>query len=56
MKIIHLITSLSNGGAQEALYNIINSKSNNFNHVVVSLRDISIYGGYLKKKKLNVMS
>ena len=36
MKILHLISGLGMGGAENTLYNLIKSDSNN-NHIVVSL-------------------
>lgn len=51
MKIVHIITSLTYGGAQETLYNIlVNQQSSKIDHVVLSLRDLSVYGKLLKKK------
>ncbi len=53
MKILHIITSLSHGGAQEILFNIvINKQSTKLNHIVVSLRDLSIYGKLLQEKNI----
>ena len=51
MKIAHLITSLSHGGAQEALFNIVTNSAEEFDHVVISMKDLSKYGALLKKKK-----
>ena len=53
MKILHIITSLSYGGAQETLYNIIsNQKSHNINHVVLSLRGPSKYTTLIKDRNI----
>ena len=53
MKILHIITSLSYGGAQEILNNILlNRQTANLNHVVLSLRDLSFYGKILSEKNI----
>ncbi len=53
MKILHIITSLSYGGAQETLYNIItNQKSPNINHIVLSIRGSSKYTTLIKNRNI----
>jgi glycosyltransferase involved in cell wall biosynthesis len=53
MKILHIITSLTYGGAQETLYNIIvNQQSSKIEHIVLSLRNFSVYGKSLKEKNI----
>ncbi len=53
MKIFHIITSLSYGGAQEILSKIVlNQNSSNITHIVLSLKDLSHYGKILKQKNI----
>jgi len=53
MRIIHVINSLDDGGAEGALFRLVinNHESEN---IVVSLRDIGKYGPLLKKNKIEV--
>lgn len=45
IKILHLISSLANGGAERTLYNLLlNSNKSKFEHIVVSLKDKGFYG------------
>ena len=53
MKIIHIITSLLDGGAEGVLYRICcNDKINE--HIVVSLRDEGKYGKLLSKHQIKI--
>ena len=51
MKILHLISSLGNGGAEGLLYDVTTSKAfSNNKHVVISLTDFGKFGPLLRKK------
>ncbi len=53
MKIVHIITGLSDGGAEGSLYKLcVHDKKNN--HIVVSLTNQGKYGPLLKEKKIEV--
>ena len=55
MRIIHIITGLGDGGAENALFKIC--KYDNLNkHVVISLKKPSKYFFLLKKLKIKVYS
>lgn len=54
MKVLHIITSLNDGGAEALLYRMVTSKSDSFEHVVVSLMDAGKYGLLLEKAGINV--
>ena len=43
MKIIHIITGLSNGGAEAALFRLVTCDGNNY-HEVISIMDAGYYG------------
>ena len=49
MKILHIITTLGDGGAERTLYNICKNNSNNHNQVVISLLDHGKYGQLLSQ-------
>jgi len=53
MKIIHIITSLGDGGAEHTLYKIC-KYDNNSNHVVISLKGEGKYYALLKKLGIKV--
>lgn len=48
MKILHIITGLGNGGAENTLFRLITSDKEN-NHIVISLMDTGLYGERLRK-------
>lgn len=49
MKIIHIITDLSTGGAQRALYNVLaGGLATRYDSAVISLRDIGTFGQRIK--------
>jgi glycosyltransferase involved in cell wall biosynthesis len=54
VKVLHIITSLNDGGAEALLYRMVTSKSDSFEHVVVSLMDAGKYGLLLEKAGINV--
>ncbi len=53
MKILHVITSLGDGGAEGALYRLCSHDTHN-QHVVISLRDMGKYGVLLKERGIEV--
>ena len=55
MKILHLISGLGIGGAENTLYNLIKSDSNN-NHIVVSLSNPIYFEKKLKKINVKVIN
>ena len=51
-KIVHLITGLNTGGAENMLYKLVsNSDSRRFSHVVISLMDKGVFGEKLEATK-----
>ena len=48
MKILHLISGLGMGGAENTLYNLIKSDLNN-NHIIISLSNPMYFEKNLKK-------
>ena len=57
MKVLHIITGLDQGGAEETLFKLI--KNNNSNdHIIVSLKNFGVYGERFqkinKKKSLSI--
>jgi glycosyltransferase involved in cell wall biosynthesis len=53
MKIIHIITSLTDGGAEGVLYRLCKYDAN-VEHIVVSLMDLGKYGSLLKNEGVEV--
>jgi glycosyltransferase involved in cell wall biosynthesis len=49
MKVLHVITCLSQGGAQAVLYRLVAASHSEDEHVVVSLMDEGIYGPRLRE-------
>ena len=49
MKILHIITTLGDGGAERTLYNICKNNNNTHNQVVISLLDQGKYGQLLSQ-------
>lgn len=47
MKILHVINSLDQGGAESTLTALV-KESNNINHIIVSLKDYGVYGETLR--------
>ncbi|MBL7211880.1 MAG: glycosyltransferase [Desulfobacteraceae bacterium] len=58
INIMHIVTTLSSGGAEAALYRLLSqtSRDSSFEHRVVSLTGIGIYGPYLRKLGIPVYS
>lgn len=54
MKVIHIITGLTTGGAERMLVKIIASTMNEINHTVISIRGIGKQGIVLKDMGINV--
>ena len=54
MKVLHIITSLNDGGAEAVLYRMATSKSGSFKHVVISLMGVGKYGLLLEKAGISV--
>lgn len=52
-KVLHIISSLNDGGAEALLYRIC-IKDNSLSHVVISLSDIGKYGPFLKSNNIPV--
>ena len=47
MKVLHIITNLGNGGAENVLFRLVTSDRGN-NHIIISLMDHGIYGARLE--------
>ena len=54
LKIIHIITSLDQGGAEKTLYRLVNASIDKFDHHVIVLKSEGIYGPRLKKLGISV--
>lgn len=56
MKILHIITGLTQGGAESALFRLITSKYNggSVSHIVVSMVDFGVYGTRLQDVGIEV--
>ena len=54
MKVLHIITSLNQGGAEAVLHRLIEATHKKVNHSVVSLHDAGAYGPRLRKIGVNV--
>lgn len=54
-KVLHVITGLGNGGAECMLFNLCRA-SNSFDHVVISLTDLGVYGDRLKAIGITVFA
>ena len=48
MKVLHVITSLGQGGAEAVLYRLVEASPGDISHIVVSLRDEAYYGPRLR--------
>ena len=56
MKILNIITTLEDGGAESTLFKLLsNNKNHNFKYVVISLMDEENMG-YFKKQNIEVIS
>ena len=53
LKILHVISSLGNGGAEKTLFKICKYDNQNF-HSVISLMDNGKYGHFLKSKNIKI--
>lgn len=56
LKVLHVITSLGQGGAETVLYRLAAASSSRVEHVVVSLRDLSYYGPRLQQGGITVLA
>lgn len=56
MKVLHVITGLSQGGAESALFRLVTYKNINCEHVIVSMTDMGIYGSKLRDAGIEVYS
>ena len=57
MKIVNIITTLDDGGAEATLFKLISNDNNvNFKHTVISLMDEGKYGNILKKNNIEVIT
>ena len=54
MKVLHVITGLSQGGAESALFRLVTSQHSKVKSVVVSMMDLGVYGHLLKKSGIEV--
>jgi glycosyltransferase involved in cell wall biosynthesis len=54
MKVLHIISSLSTGGAERMLVKIIEETNENVQHIVIVLRDTSVQGKILNEIGINV--
>jgi glycosyltransferase involved in cell wall biosynthesis len=54
MKVLHIITGLTDGGAEAVLYRMVTSKSSSFKHVVISLMGTGKYGLLLEEAGIDV--
>jgi glycosyltransferase involved in cell wall biosynthesis len=54
MKVLHIITSLDQGGAEAVLYRLIEATHKKVNHSVVSLHDAGVYGSKLRELGVSV--
>lgn len=56
MKVLHIITGLTQGGAESALFRLITSKYNDASvtHVVISMVDFGVYGKRLQDENIEV--
>lgn len=55
MKVLHVITGLSNGGAESILFSLVTS-SKEVTHVVISLTDMGFYGDRLRRTGVEVIA
>ena len=53
-KILHIITSLGDGGAEGVLYRLISETNNNIEHQVIALSSDNKYESLLRKKKIKL--
>ncbi|MDX1303657.1 glycosyltransferase family 4 protein [Photobacterium sp.] len=56
MKVIHIITGLSDGGAEGALFRLVTSSCNEFEHIVISLMGNGKYGEHLTASGIKVIT
>ncbi len=57
MKIVNIITTLEDGGAEATLFKLIKHSNNlNFKHTIISLMDDGKYGNILKKNNFEVVT
>ena len=54
MEVVHIITTLENGGAEGALYRLVVHSKHEIKHVVISMRGLGRYGRLLKDHGITV--
>ena len=55
MRVVHIITSLKEGGAENTLYKICKYDTSN-EHIIISLKDYGKYFSLLKKLGIKIYS
>lgn len=53
-KILHIITDLNTGGAENMLYKLVRSSESNFEHIVISLKQKGTVGPYIEQSGAKV--
>lgn len=54
-KVLHIITSLGDGGAEGVLYRLIKNTKKNFHHEIITLTDDIKYEKYFKRMKIKII-
>jgi glycosyltransferase involved in cell wall biosynthesis len=54
--VLHIITSLSSGGAEQALFRLVANQSEGFKHYVICLRGRDFFTGLLESQGVSVLS
>ena len=53
-KVLHIITSLGDGGAEGVLYRLIRNTKRNIHHEIITLTNDSKYNKYFKKMNIKI--
>ena len=56
MKVAHIITGLTQGGAENVLYRLVTYNNKNIHNIVISLTDLGHYGDLLKASNIEVFT